>query len=229
MEFESVRASAEVIVPRTVAIDDAVRSRPTPQLVVLGAGLDSRAWRMTGLAGVDVFEVDHPASQSDKRGRLDAITPTARSVTFVAVDLASQRLDNALVAAGHRSDVASTWIWEGVVPYLRARAVVATLRAISALSPEGSRLVVNYQSPSVGAALGRLAVRTMAAVGGGANPWSSEPIRSTWRRPEMDALLARYGFPVATDDDLITLAERLDMRINQTMSLRTGRVAVGDR
>jgi methyltransferase (TIGR00027 family) len=229
MEFESVRATAEVIVPRTVAIDDAVRSRPTPQLIVLGAGLDSRAWRMAELAGVDVFEVDHPASQADKRGRLDAMTPTARSVTFVAVDLATQRVDEALVGAGHHSDVATTWIWEGVVPYLRSGAVVATLRAISALSPVGSRLIVNYQSPSVRAAVGRLAARTMATVGGGANPWSSEPIRSTWHRHDMDALLSRYGFPVVTDDDLLTLAERLTIRINRTMSLRTGRVAVGDR
>jgi methyltransferase (TIGR00027 family) len=229
MEFESVRATAEVIVPRTVAIDDALRSRLTPQLIVLGAGLDSRAWRMPELAGVDVFEVDHPASQADKRGRLDAMTPRARSVTFVAVDLTSQRLDEALVGAGHRSDVATTWIWEGVVPYLRSRDVVATLRAINVLSAQGSRLIVNYQSPSMGAALGRLAARAMAAVGGGANPWSSEPIRSTWHRRHMDALLARDGFPVVTDDDLLMLARRLDMRINQTTSLRTGRVAVGER
>jgi O-methyltransferase involved in polyketide biosynthesis len=59
--FEIVRASAEVIVPRTIAIDEAVRDRPTSQLVILGAGLDGRGWRMTELAGVDVFEVDHPA------------------------------------------------------------------------------------------------------------------------------------------------------------------------
>jgi O-methyltransferase involved in polyketide biosynthesis len=54
VEFEMVRASAEVIVPRTVAIDDAVRARLAPQLVIMGAGLDDRAWRMPELAGDDV-------------------------------------------------------------------------------------------------------------------------------------------------------------------------------
>jgi O-methyltransferase involved in polyketide biosynthesis len=50
MSFEMVRASAEVMVPRTVRIDDAVRGRTADQLVVLGAGLDGRAWRLAELA-----------------------------------------------------------------------------------------------------------------------------------------------------------------------------------
>lgn len=70
VEFEMVRASAEVIVPRTVAIDEAVRARLAPQLVIMGAGLDDRAWRMPELDGADVFEIDHPASQRDKRSRV---------------------------------------------------------------------------------------------------------------------------------------------------------------
>lgn len=60
--FETVRASAEVVVPRTVAIDEAVRARTAPQLVILGAGLDGRLWRMAELADVEAYEVDHPAS-----------------------------------------------------------------------------------------------------------------------------------------------------------------------
>ena len=47
--FEMIRASAEIMVPRTIAIDDAVRERQAPQLVILGAGLDGRVWRMTEL------------------------------------------------------------------------------------------------------------------------------------------------------------------------------------
>src|SRR5690349_13811189 len=62
VDYETVRASAELMVPRTVVIDDAVRERPTPQTVILGAGLDGRAWRLPELAGVPVFEVDQPAS-----------------------------------------------------------------------------------------------------------------------------------------------------------------------
>ncbi len=78
VDFEMVRASAGTIVPRTVVIDDAVRARLVPQLVILGAGLDDRAWRMPELAGVEVFEVDHPASQRDKRSRVGDLQPLAK-------------------------------------------------------------------------------------------------------------------------------------------------------
>src|SRR4051794_36374493 len=57
VDYETVRANAEVIVPRTVEIDDAVRAHPSPQVVILGAGLDGRAWRMPELTGMAVFEV----------------------------------------------------------------------------------------------------------------------------------------------------------------------------
>src|SRR3954452_11453264 len=50
-DHETVRANAELIVPRTLAIDDAVRAHPSEQVVILGAGLDGRAWRMAELAG----------------------------------------------------------------------------------------------------------------------------------------------------------------------------------
>jgi methyltransferase (TIGR00027 family) len=118
VEFEMVRASAEVIVPRTVAIDDAVRTRLVPQLVIVGAGLDDRAWRMPELATVDLFEIDHPASQRDKRSRVADLRPLAKSVRFVPVDFTRDRLDTALASAGHRPEEVTTWIWEGVVPYL---------------------------------------------------------------------------------------------------------------
>ena len=68
--YESVRACAEVVGPRTVAIDEALRARPTGQLVILGAGLDTRAWRLPELAGTHVGVLDDPASQRDKRPRL---------------------------------------------------------------------------------------------------------------------------------------------------------------
>jgi O-methyltransferase involved in polyketide biosynthesis len=80
VDYETVRANAELIVPRTVAIDDAVRAHPSPQLVILGAGLDGRAWRMPELAGVAVFEVDRPATQHDKRDRAAGLPGSAPDV-----------------------------------------------------------------------------------------------------------------------------------------------------
>ena len=171
VDYETVRANAEVIVPRTVAIDDAVRAHPDPQLVILGAGLDGRAWRMPELAGAAVFEVDQPASQQDKRDRaagLPGIPPA-----YVPVDFGRDRLGEALAAAGHRADRATTWIWEGVVPYLTRAEVAATVAAIAACSAPGSRLIVNFQMPGPLSKLGRLAARALAASAGRSSVWAT--------------------------------------------------------
>jgi methyltransferase (TIGR00027 family) len=229
VEFEMVRASAEVIVPRTVAIDDAVRARRVPQLVIMGAGLDDRAWRMPELAGVDVFEIDHPASQRDKRSRVGDLRPLAESVRFVPVDFTRDRLDTALAPAGHRSEEVTTWIWEGVVPYLSRAEVAATVQAIGSRSAAGSRLIVNYQSPALSAALGRLVARVMTAAARRRSPWADEPRRSSWTPAAMSQLLAGHGFDLTRDDDLLTLAQGLTTPVRQRRSLQTGRVAIADR
>src|SRR3954449_2381478 len=92
---------AKVMVARTLAIDAAVRTVGSPQVVILGAGLDGRAWRMPELRDVIVFEVDHPDSQRDKQARVGALTQAAREVRFVAVDFERDRLEDALAKAGH--------------------------------------------------------------------------------------------------------------------------------
>ena len=228
-EYEMVRASAEVIVPRTVAIDEAVRARHTPQLVILGAGLDGRAWRLAELSDVEVYEVDHPASQQDKRDRVGDLPLLAKSLQYVPVDFTRDRLDVALASAGHRQSTATTWIWEGVVPYLTRAEVAATMAVVGAKSAPGSRLLVNYQSPAVSAALGRLVARAMTAVARRPSPWAREPRRSSWTPAAMRAQLVRHGFNVVTDDDLLTLAATLPMPVRQRRSLGNGRVAVADR
>src|SRR4051794_10736238 len=62
LEYEFLARHAQVMAARTMAIDDATRAADAPQVVILGAGLDGRAWRMAELAGAVVFEVDHPDS-----------------------------------------------------------------------------------------------------------------------------------------------------------------------
>jgi methyltransferase (TIGR00027 family) len=226
VDYEAVRACAEVMVPRTVAIDAAVRARPAPQLVILGAGLDARAWRMQELAGVDVFEVDHPASQHEKRDRIGGEVPVARSLRYVPVDFTRDRLDAALAEAGHQPSAATTWIWEGVVAYLHRPAVAATVATVSGLSAPGSSLIINYQSPSVLAAVGRMVARAMNASPRRRSPWAEEPRRSAWTPDAMRRLLASHGFAVTSDDDLLGLARRLSSPVRQRISLRTGRIAV---
>lgn len=226
MAYEMVLRCGAMMVPRTVAIDEAVRERRTGQVVILGAGLDGRAWRMPELAGADVYEVDQPASQQDKRDRAGVLD--GKPPTFVAVDFGRDRLGEALGAAGHRSAEPTTWVWEGVVPYLTAEQVAGTVQQVAALSPAGSRLIVNYQARSFAARFGRYIARAMARSGGRANPWAAEPWLSTWTPDSMGGLLRRHGFTVIRDDHLLTLATDLLDDATDTMSFRSGRVTVAD-
>ncbi|MFF4542417.1 class I SAM-dependent methyltransferase [Streptomyces aureus] len=222
--YESVRACAEVVVARTLAIDEALRARVGNQLVILGAGLDTRAWRMAELAGTDVWEVDHPASQRDKRSRLPAgASALARSVRFTPVDFAVDDLGNALDAAGHDPCVPTTWLWEGVVPYLTRDEVRATVAAVAARTVPGSALVVNYQAPSARAAAGRLLARVL-----GSSITSGEPWRSLWRPRQLAVLLAEHGLRVVSDDDLLDLARIHGLPVRGRTSLRSGHVAVAE-
>src|SRR5262249_2688956 len=106
-----------MMVARTIAIDDAVRAAASPQVVILGAGLDGRAWRMPELRDVTVFEVDPPDSQRQKRARAAGLSQVARDVRFAPVDFTRDDLDQALSDAGHDPAIKTTWIWEGVVMY----------------------------------------------------------------------------------------------------------------
>lgn len=90
-----------LMIARTVAIDDAIRASAAPQVVILGAGLDGRAWRMSELSDATVFEVDHPDSQREKRARAAQLAPIAREIRFVPVDFARDDLEAALAAGGH--------------------------------------------------------------------------------------------------------------------------------
>ncbi len=229
VDYEAVRACAELMVPRTIAIDAALREWPAPQLVILGAGLDARAWRMKELAGADVFEVDQPASQHDKRDRIGGEVPVARSLRYVPVDFTGDRLDAALAEAGHQPSVATTWLWEGVVAYLHHPVVAATVITVSGLSAPGSTLIVNHQSPSVLAAVGRVVARAMNASARRRSPWADEPRRSAWTPGAMRRLLGGQGFTVTSDDDLLGLARRFSSPVRHRTSLRTGRIAVATR
>ncbi|MGD6747772.1 class I SAM-dependent methyltransferase [Streptomyces sp. BH106] len=227
MTYESVRACVEVAVPRTLAIDDALRSGTTGQLVILGAGLDTRAWRLPDLAGTDVWEVDHPASQQDKRDRLAEaaaiaeLPSAARSVRFTPVDFAVDDLGAALDAAGHAPSEPTTWLWEGVIPYLTRAEVRATLATLAGRTAPGSTLVVNYQTPSAKASVGRLLTRLL-----GSSVTSGEPWRSLWKPGQLAALFAEHGWSVVSDDSLLSLADSLGSPARGRASLRSGRVAV---
>ncbi len=133
---------------RTRYIDDvlteAVRAG-AEQVVILGAGFDSRAYRMAALARTRVFEVDHPATQAAKRARLARMLPVVPPhVTFVPIDFEKEKLEIALLRAGYRAGARTFFIWEGVVSYLTAEAVAETLRFVADSSGPESRIVFTY-------------------------------------------------------------------------------------
>lgn len=133
---------------RTRFIDDAFRDAIADgfdRLVVLGAGLDTRAYRLVDAPDVAVFEVDHPSTQAWKRQQVERLAPDhASQVRFVPVDFDRDDLGAAMAAAGFRSETRTLFVWEGVTQYLTDAAVDATLRYISSTVPPGSRLVFTY-------------------------------------------------------------------------------------
>jgi methyltransferase (TIGR00027 family) len=149
MGIEAARVAADIMALRTSAIDSAVRdaiAAGATQLVILGAGYDGRAWRMPELTGVKVYEVDHPATQTDKRARAAELPPPNGTVSFVSIDFEREKLDAVLERAGHDRATPTCWIWEGVVMYLTRDAMRATLADVAKRSAPGSTLIVNYHT-----------------------------------------------------------------------------------
>ena len=150
--------------------------RGVRQYVVLGAGLDTFAYRNPYPEGVlDVFEVDHPATQAWKRASLqEAGIMLPRNLTFAPVDFEAQTLAGALRVAGCDPGQRTFFAWLGVTPYLRAEAVMATLRFIAA-APVGSSVVFDYLiSPALLNAAERSAFDSLAhRVASAGEPWQA--------------------------------------------------------
>jgi methyltransferase (TIGR00027 family) len=200
---EMARAMADMIALRTSAIDVAVRDAIADgarQLVILGAGYDGRAWRLSELAGVKVFEVDHPATQGDKRARVAELPAPVGAVTFVPVNFERERLGDALERAGHDRSTPTCWIWEGVVMYLTHDAMRATLTDVAQRSAPGSTLIVNYHTMRRGL-FSQLIFRLIG-----------EPQISSWTPDEMAADLRSAGFEVREDSGMIDWNERFAQR-----------------
>jgi methyltransferase (TIGR00027 family) len=125
--------------------------RGVRQYVILGAGLDTFAYRNPYSQGVlRIFEVDHPATQTWKRGCLEeAGIPLPGDLTFVPVDLKAQTLAEGLLDAEYNPGKCTFFSWLGVTEYLTTEAVMTTLRFIAS-APEGSAVVFDYiLSPSL--------------------------------------------------------------------------------
>jgi methyltransferase (TIGR00027 family) len=189
------RAIAQLdVIPMRVAVIDAEVERAIAagcrQLVILGAGLDTRAFRMASLAEVDVYEVDHPATQAYKKRKTSALPRTAKSLAFVPVDFERLALRTALIAAGHRDGEPTAWLWEGVVMYLSDQALHATLADVAASSAPASTLIVHYHEPA--RSRPQLVRRVLLAL------WR-EPHIGPRTAEQMKSAASRAGFDVESD------------------------------
>jgi methyltransferase (TIGR00027 family) len=163
------------------------------QYVVLGAGLDTFAWRNPH-PGLRVFEVDHPSTQAWKRKRLQQVeVPTPEGLVYAPVDFETQTLEQGLAAAGFDPGRPAFFSWLGVVMYLTEEAAFRTLAYVAGL-PAGSEIVfdfpirANLMSPLLRRGVARLAHR-VAALG--------EPFRSDYDPAELEQRLRALGFSQA--------------------------------
>lgn len=138
------------IAVRTRFAEDALAAavnRGVAQLVVLGAGLDTYAYRGAMRERLRIFEVDHPATQAWKRQRLaEADIPIPAALTFVPLNFECDTLRDGLAATGFDWAKPAFFTWLGVVPYLTEEAAFGTLRFIAGL-PGGAEVVFDYSNP----------------------------------------------------------------------------------
>jgi methyltransferase (TIGR00027 family) len=165
--------------------------RGITQYVILGAGLDSFAYRSELTGAVRVFEVDHPATQEWKRGRLStADIPVPAGVTYVGVDFETDALAERLAAHGFDPNQPSIVSWLGVTMYLTEATIGQTLEVVGSFAP-GTEIIADYMVPAelrdeTGQAYVDLVAPTTAEQG---EPWL------TFLSPDaMSALLEDHGF-----------------------------------
>ena len=114
------------------------------QVVILGAGFDTRAYRTPELVGLKLFEIDHPVTQVAKRSALArAAVDVPGNVVFVAVDFDRDDLGERLLAEGYDPKKRTLFVWQGVIMYLTAAGIDRTLGLI-ARAAQGSMVVFDY-------------------------------------------------------------------------------------
>ena len=146
--FAPGMGAIEFITARERYIDDFLKaclSEGLDQVVILGAGFDTRAYRIAGIEQTRVFEVDHPATQEVKLQRLKKVTdPLPDHVTFIPVDFNTHTLAERLLASSYDEQGKTLFIWQGVTMYLTPEGIDSTLAFITIHSGPGSAVVFDY-------------------------------------------------------------------------------------
>jgi methyltransferase (TIGR00027 family) len=118
------------------------------QLVILGAGFDTRVFRLSPEERVRCFEIDMPRTQAYKVSMLEKAGLSTRLAIYVSADFETEDWMAKLVAAGFDPGSPTFFLWEGVTMYLDRASVEATLRRIAATAP-GSVVAFDYFSKEI--------------------------------------------------------------------------------
>jgi methyltransferase (TIGR00027 family) len=190
-----VRAARSHVVLRSRYVEDELDQaikRGVSQYVILGAGLDSFAYRKSDLVDVPrVFEVDYPGTQSWKRTRLQQIgVELPPNLTFVPLDFEKQSFIKALRMNGYRPEEPALFSWLGVTPYLSSEAIFNVLRTVASLETE-TEIIFDYFVPAASLdeenrQLQAALMASTAALG--------EPILSLFEPASLAAQVRELGF-----------------------------------
>ncbi len=144
----STPGTIEFITARERYIDDFLKAclhEGFNQIVILGAGFDTRAYHIPEMKKAKVIEVDHPATQTVKLKRLKkVIDPLPDNVTYTPIEFVSQTIYERLRVNGYNEQDKTLFIWQGVTPYLTSEGVDSTLFFIANHSGPGSTVIFDY-------------------------------------------------------------------------------------
>ncbi len=180
------------------ALEAAVNEGRISQYVILGAGMDSFALRHPPFAsGLDLYEIDHPATQAEKRKRMEAIGVDGQlAVTLLPADFERHSVGDILRGSSFDQSRPALFNWLGNTFYLRPETVEATLGSIATVAAPGSEVVFDYCLPDDGFDAETLremqAVRAFVAKRG-------EPFVSSFTRDAVEAMAEHRGFSVIQD------------------------------
>ncbi|MGH7330049.1 MAG: SAM-dependent methyltransferase, partial [Polyangiaceae bacterium] len=179
---------------RTRAIDDALSreiANGTRQVVLLGAGLDARGYRLAALEPCTLFEVDHPATQATKVHNTRNLSKIPREIRYVKVDFEKDDVGEKLEACGFDASAPAVFVWEGVTMYLEREAIEKTLATLRRISRRPSCLLATYFDEKA-AVLTRHARPILSLAG--------EPLRSSFSPEEIREVFFEHDFAVEADE-----------------------------
>jgi len=217
----------EHLISRTRYIDELIKKSATSgveQYVILGAGYDSRAYRLELPSSLRIFEVDQPEVLDRKRSKLPKDLPNSENVTYVSVDFTHQSLTEQLIDAGFDQSKSSIFTLEGVSQYISKEAVSSTIEELASLTKAtNSTFFISYVNELLDkepeACFGKGypkgpkradLLRNLAAKVG-------EPWISFYTAEEIESLLSKNGFFTKEDVTLEDLNSKYFAPVGRTL------------